>query len=214
MSVFTMITVWLYSGVPLFYNFICGCPVEVGFLSIHFVSRLCSSAEMSSLPWFKCETGPDRRGSTSPDTQMWTSLLIHMNLSCSHCRWNNACVLRLSWLRITLSHTLKSECTHSLQLPVTSDPNFPRVCSSVCRRVVLPCVSFCEAAREGCEPVLQMFNATWPDFLRCSQFSNVTSTSSPPSSPSSPSTPSAGPAPPACYTPRQIKGKPCEWKHT
>uniref|UniRef100_A0A3Q4IH70 Corin, serine peptidase n=1 Tax=Neolamprologus brichardi TaxID=32507 RepID=A0A3Q4IH70_NEOBR len=56
------------------------------------------------------------------------------------------------------------------------------------RTVVLPCASFCEAAREGCEPVLQMFNASWPDFLRCSQFSLLTS--------------------PACYTPRQIKGKP------
>uniref|UniRef100_A0A669C4T4 Corin, serine peptidase n=1 Tax=Oreochromis niloticus TaxID=8128 RepID=A0A669C4T4_ORENI len=43
------------------------------------------------------------------------------------------------------------------------------------RTVVLPCASFCEAAREGCEPVLQMFNASWPDFLRCSQFSNTTS---------------------------------------
>uniref|UniRef100_A0A3Q0RB74 Corin, serine peptidase n=1 Tax=Amphilophus citrinellus TaxID=61819 RepID=A0A3Q0RB74_AMPCI len=45
--------------------------------------------------------------------------------------------------------------------------------------VVLPCASFCEAAREGCEPVLQMFNASWPDFLRCSQFSNSTSALSP-----------------------------------
>uniref|UniRef100_A0A3Q3LQ07 Corin, serine peptidase n=1 Tax=Mastacembelus armatus TaxID=205130 RepID=A0A3Q3LQ07_9TELE len=54
------------------------------------------------------------------------------------------------------------------------------------RRVMLPCASFCEAAREGCEPVLQMFNASWPDFLRCSQFS---------------------PAPLACFTPRQVKGK-------
>uniref|UniRef100_A0A665TVG9 FZ domain-containing protein n=1 Tax=Echeneis naucrates TaxID=173247 RepID=A0A665TVG9_ECHNA len=61
--------------------------------------------------------------------------------------------------------------------------------------VVLPCASFCEAAREGCEPVLQMVNVSWPDFLRCSQFSNVTA---------------APPAPPACYTPQQIKGKPCE----
>ncbi|XP_078020373.1 atrial natriuretic peptide-converting enzyme isoform X1 [Epinephelus lanceolatus] len=88
------------------------------------------------------------------------------------------------------------------------------------RRVVLPCASFCEAAREGCEPVLQMFNASWPDFLRCSQFSNVTFALSPPSTPSLPSSPSspsfpssspmatAVPAPPACYTPRQIKGKP------
>ncbi|XP_015257710.1 PREDICTED: atrial natriuretic peptide-converting enzyme-like [Cyprinodon variegatus] len=77
------------------------------------------------------------------------------------------------------------------------------------RRVVLPCASFCEAAREGCEPVLQMFNASWPDFLRCSQFSRNTSsptTTSPPSSPSPVAT--TGPAPPACFTPRQIKGKP------
>ncbi|XP_068612148.1 LOW QUALITY PROTEIN: atrial natriuretic peptide-converting enzyme [Brachionichthys hirsutus] len=73
------------------------------------------------------------------------------------------------------------------------------------RHVVLPCASFCEAAREGCEPVLQMFNASWPDFLRCSQFGNV---STPLSSHSSLSpTATTGPAPPACYTPRQIKGK-------
>uniref|UniRef100_H2MXP1 Corin, serine peptidase n=1 Tax=Oryzias latipes TaxID=8090 RepID=H2MXP1_ORYLA len=44
-------------------------------------------------------------------------------------------------------------------------------CSLALPQVVLPCASFCEAAREGCEPVLQMFNASWPDFLRCSQFS-------------------------------------------
>ncbi|XP_026019209.1 atrial natriuretic peptide-converting enzyme [Astatotilapia calliptera] len=75
------------------------------------------------------------------------------------------------------------------------------------RTVVLPCASFCEAAREGCEPVLQMFNASWPDFLRCSQFSNTTSALSPPSSPSSPS-PTGLLTSPACYTPRQIKGKP------
>ncbi|KAM9836496.1 atrial natriuretic peptide-converting enzyme [Aulostomus maculatus] len=73
------------------------------------------------------------------------------------------------------------------------------------RQVVLPCASFCEAAREGCEPVLQMFNASWPDFLRCSQFSNVTSSVTPP--PLAP-TVTVAPAPPACYTPRQIKGKP------
>ncbi|XP_003459153.1 atrial natriuretic peptide-converting enzyme isoform X1 [Oreochromis niloticus] len=75
------------------------------------------------------------------------------------------------------------------------------------RTVVLPCASFCEAAREGCEPVLQMFNASWPDFLRCSQFSNTTSALSPPSSPSSPS-PTGLLTSSACYTPRQIKGKP------
>uniref|UniRef100_A0A3Q3ISL0 Corin, serine peptidase n=1 Tax=Monopterus albus TaxID=43700 RepID=A0A3Q3ISL0_MONAL len=47
------------------------------------------------------------------------------------------------------------------------------VCAYMRRRVVLPCVSFCQAAREGCEPVLQMFNASWPDFLRCSQFTTA-----------------------------------------
>uniref|UniRef100_A0A8C7J9V7 Corin, serine peptidase n=1 Tax=Oncorhynchus kisutch TaxID=8019 RepID=A0A8C7J9V7_ONCKI len=61
-------------------------------------------------------------------------------------------------------------------------------------RVVLPCQSFCESAREGCGPVLQLFNASWPDFLRCSQFTN--NTSGPNSIPSS------------CYSPRQVKGKP------
>nr|XP_057921678.1 atrial natriuretic peptide-converting enzyme isoform X1 [Doryrhamphus excisus] len=63
------------------------------------------------------------------------------------------------------------------------------------RAVVLPCASFCEAAREGCEPVLQMFNASWPDFLRCSQFSDTAATT-------------ASPATPACYTPKQATGKP------
>ncbi|XP_056156436.1 atrial natriuretic peptide-converting enzyme [Lampris incognitus] len=67
------------------------------------------------------------------------------------------------------------------------------------RRVVLPCRSFCEVAREGCEPVLHMFNASWPDFLRCSQFHDVTSTSTSP-----PATEGAM----SCYTPRQVKGKP------
>ncbi|XP_061149819.1 atrial natriuretic peptide-converting enzyme isoform X1 [Syngnathus typhle] len=61
------------------------------------------------------------------------------------------------------------------------------------RWVVLPCASFCEAARKGCEPVLQMFNISWPDFLRCSQFSRATSSSA---------------TSPACYTPRQAAGKP------
>ncbi|TMS01056.1 hypothetical protein E3U43_016797 [Larimichthys crocea] len=74
------------------------------------------------------------------------------------------------------------------------------------RRVVLPCASFCEAAREGCEPVLQMFNASWPEFLRCSQFSNTTTATLPAPSSSSP-TATASPAPYTCYTPRQVKGK-------
>ncbi|KAL4618220.1 atrial natriuretic peptide-converting enzyme isoform X1 [Arapaima gigas] len=61
------------------------------------------------------------------------------------------------------------------------------------KRLIFPCMSFCEAAREGCEPVLQMFNASWPDFLRCSQFSNRTVASN---------------TSVTCYSPRQVKGKP------
>ncbi|XP_039397604.1 atrial natriuretic peptide-converting enzyme isoform X3 [Mauremys reevesii] len=41
-------------------------------------------------------------------------------------------------------------------------------------RGLLPCRSFCEAAKEGCEPVLGMVNSSWPEFLRCSQFQNRT----------------------------------------
>ncbi|XP_007180813.1 atrial natriuretic peptide-converting enzyme isoform X3 [Balaenoptera acutorostrata] len=37
---------------------------------------------------------------------------------------------------------------------------------------LLPCRSFCESAKEGCESVLGMVNASWPDFLKCSQFRN------------------------------------------
>ncbi|XP_063313991.1 atrial natriuretic peptide-converting enzyme [Pelobates fuscus] len=37
---------------------------------------------------------------------------------------------------------------------------------------LLPCRSFCEAAQEGCGPVLEMVNSSWPEFLRCSQFQN------------------------------------------
>uniref|UniRef100_A0A672LZL5 FZ domain-containing protein n=1 Tax=Sinocyclocheilus grahami TaxID=75366 RepID=A0A672LZL5_SINGR len=64
------------------------------------------------------------------------------------------------------------------------------------RTLVLPCQSFCEAAREGCEPVLQMFNASWPEFLRCSQFTNNTGTNAENT--------------PLCYTPRHARGKLCE----
>uniref|UniRef100_A0A2K5CUE0 Corin, serine peptidase n=1 Tax=Aotus nancymaae TaxID=37293 RepID=A0A2K5CUE0_AOTNA len=39
---------------------------------------------------------------------------------------------------------------------------------------LLPCRSFCEAAKEGCESVLGMVNYSWPDFLKCSQFRNET----------------------------------------
>ncbi|XP_048826455.1 atrial natriuretic peptide-converting enzyme isoform X2 [Brienomyrus brachyistius] len=62
------------------------------------------------------------------------------------------------------------------------------------RRLIFPCMSFCEAARDGCEPVLQMFNASWPDFLRCSQFSNQSAAGN------------SGSA--VCYSPRHVKGKP------
>uniref|UniRef100_A0A8C0BTV1 Corin, serine peptidase n=1 Tax=Buteo japonicus TaxID=224669 RepID=A0A8C0BTV1_9AVES len=41
-------------------------------------------------------------------------------------------------------------------------------------RGLLPCRTFCEAAKEGCEPVLGMVNASWPEFLKCSQFQNET----------------------------------------
>ncbi|KAM6440612.1 atrial natriuretic peptide-converting enzyme isoform 4-T4 [Liasis olivaceus] len=39
---------------------------------------------------------------------------------------------------------------------------------------LLPCRSFCEAAKKGCEPVLAMVNSSWPEFLACSQFHNKT----------------------------------------
>nr|XP_035149642.1 atrial natriuretic peptide-converting enzyme isoform X2 [Callithrix jacchus] len=42
---------------------------------------------------------------------------------------------------------------------------------------LLPCRSFCEAAKEGCESVLGMVNYSWPDFLKCSQFRNETESS-------------------------------------
>lgn len=88
-----------------------------------------------------------------------------------------------------------------------------RVCVGVCRQVVLPCASFCEAAREGCEPVLQMVNASWPEFLRCSQFANGSSSPVPLPTLLPPDRPTGLPAA-MCYTPRQIKGKPCEYTHT
>uniref|UniRef100_A0A673BQ75 Corin, serine peptidase n=1 Tax=Sphaeramia orbicularis TaxID=375764 RepID=A0A673BQ75_9TELE len=72
-------------------------------------------------------------------------------------------------------HIMLFGCSLALPECVTTD--------TYSRRLVLPCSSFCEAAREGCEPVLQMFNASWPDFLRCSQFSNASSASSASASP-------------------------------
>ncbi|XP_029421567.1 atrial natriuretic peptide-converting enzyme isoform X4 [Nannospalax galili] len=45
------------------------------------------------------------------------------------------------------------------------------------RHGLLPCRSFCEAAKEGCESVLGMVNSSWPDFLKCSQFRDHTDSS-------------------------------------
>ncbi|XP_053314401.1 atrial natriuretic peptide-converting enzyme [Spea bombifrons] len=57
---------------------------------------------------------------------------------------------------------------------------------------LLPCRSFCEAAQEGCEPVLEMVNSSWPEFLRCSQFRNKTDNNN---------------TSRVCYSPQQEKGK-------
>ncbi|KAM8803084.1 atrial natriuretic peptide-converting enzyme isoform 1-T2 [Rhynchonycteris naso] len=57
---------------------------------------------------------------------------------------------------------------------------------------LLPCRSFCEAAKEGCESVLGMVNASWPSFLKCSQFTNQTESSNINRS---------------CFSPEQEKGK-------
>ncbi|XP_066173143.1 atrial natriuretic peptide-converting enzyme isoform X2 [Sylvia atricapilla] len=57
---------------------------------------------------------------------------------------------------------------------------------------LLPCRTFCEAAKEGCEPVLGMVNASWPDFLKCSQFQNKTENDT---------------TTRVCFSPHQEKGK-------
>nr|XP_002709465.1 atrial natriuretic peptide-converting enzyme isoform X1 [Oryctolagus cuniculus] len=59
-------------------------------------------------------------------------------------------------------------------------------------RGLLPCRSFCEAAKGGCESVLGMVNSTWPDFLKCSQFRNQTESSN---------------ASRICFSPQQENGK-------
>ncbi|KFW83899.1 Atrial natriuretic peptide-converting enzyme, partial [Manacus vitellinus] len=59
-------------------------------------------------------------------------------------------------------------------------------------RGLLPCRTFCEAAKEGCEPVLGMVNASWPDFLKCSQFQNKTENDT---------------ATRVCFSPHQEKGE-------
>ncbi|XP_060102280.1 atrial natriuretic peptide-converting enzyme [Heteronotia binoei] len=57
---------------------------------------------------------------------------------------------------------------------------------------ILPCRSFCEAAKEGCEPVLGMVNSSWPEFLACSQFQNKTESHN---------------ATRVCFSPQQERGK-------
>uniref|UniRef100_A0A8K9WN25 Corin, serine peptidase n=1 Tax=Oncorhynchus mykiss TaxID=8022 RepID=A0A8K9WN25_ONCMY len=74
-------------------------------------------------------------------------------------------------------HIMLFGCTLALPECITPRHGQPR-------RVVLPCQSFCESAREGCGPVLQLFNASWPDFLRWLSSMAI------------------------CYSPRQVKGKP------
>uniref|UniRef100_A0A8C5ISJ4 Corin, serine peptidase n=1 Tax=Junco hyemalis TaxID=40217 RepID=A0A8C5ISJ4_JUNHY len=59
-------------------------------------------------------------------------------------------------------------------------------------RGLLPCRTFCEAAKEGCEPVLGMVNASWPEFLKCSQFQNKTENDT---------------TTRVCFSPHQEKGK-------
>uniref|UniRef100_A0A8C9FBC0 Corin, serine peptidase n=1 Tax=Pavo cristatus TaxID=9049 RepID=A0A8C9FBC0_PAVCR len=59
-------------------------------------------------------------------------------------------------------------------------------------RVLLPCRTFCEAAKEGCEPVLGMVNASWPEFLKCSQFHSQTENDT---------------TARVCFSPHQEKGK-------
>ncbi|XP_070253186.1 atrial natriuretic peptide-converting enzyme isoform X2 [Myotis yumanensis] len=60
------------------------------------------------------------------------------------------------------------------------------------RHGLLPCRSFCEAAKEGCESVLGMVNASWPNFLKCSQFRNQ---------------PESSNISRTCFSPEQEKGK-------
>ncbi|GCC31930.1 hypothetical protein chiPu_0010390 [Chiloscyllium punctatum] len=50
----------------------------------------------------------------------------------------------------------------------------PECINSTERAVILPCMSFCEAAKQGCEPLLQQVEAGWPEVLKCSRFINDT----------------------------------------
>ncbi|XP_007890902.1 atrial natriuretic peptide-converting enzyme isoform X2 [Callorhinchus milii] len=51
---------------------------------------------------------------------------------------------------------------------------FPECTNTTERTVILPCMSFCEAAKKGCEPLLLEVNAEWPEILNCSWFVNDT----------------------------------------
>ncbi|XP_032884034.1 atrial natriuretic peptide-converting enzyme isoform X2 [Amblyraja radiata] len=51
---------------------------------------------------------------------------------------------------------------------------FPECIDSIERTLILPCMSFCELAREGCEPLLQLVDSGWPEFMKCSRFVNDT----------------------------------------
>uniref|UniRef100_A0A8C5P5Q8 Corin, serine peptidase n=1 Tax=Jaculus jaculus TaxID=51337 RepID=A0A8C5P5Q8_JACJA len=61
------------------------------------------------------------------------------------------------------------------------------------RHGLLPCRSFCEAAKEGCESVLGMVNSSWPEFLKCSQFRDQAESGSNVSR--------------ACFSPQQERGE-------
>ncbi|KAL0970524.1 hypothetical protein UPYG_G00243230 [Umbra pygmaea] len=164
--------------------------------------QVISEAQCSMLPYNLSSQSPAITLVRSSEVQMFLKFFSYLH--------------RLGCYR----HIMLFGCTLALPECIASQHGQPR-------RVVLPCQSFCESAREGCEPVLQLFNASWPEFLRCSQFTNSTSTSSSlPGSPGYSSTattsgsgvssgagvsstlsPSSS-APPGCYSPRQLKGKP------
>ncbi|XP_034146510.1 atrial natriuretic peptide-converting enzyme isoform X2 [Esox lucius] len=157
-----------------------------------------SEAQCSMLPYNLTSQSPAVAVVRSSEVQMFLKFFSYLH--------------RLGCYR----HIMLFGCTLALPECIAPQNGQPR-------RVVLPCQSFCELAREGCEPVLQLFNASWPDFLRCSQFTNNAARSSVP--PGSTEPPSAGsevssgsgvsstlsppsPTPPGCFSPRQVKGQP------
>uniref|UniRef100_A0A3P8XZ57 Corin, serine peptidase n=1 Tax=Esox lucius TaxID=8010 RepID=A0A3P8XZ57_ESOLU len=127
-----------------------------------------SEAQCSMLPYNLTSQSPAVAVVRSSEVQMFLKFFSYLH--------------RLGCYR----HIMLFGCTLALPECIAPQNGQPR-------RVVLPCQSFCELAREGCEPVLQLFNASWPDFLRCSQFTNNAARS---------------PTPPGCFSPRQVKGQP------